>query len=155
MSLIYFAYGSNMSSLRLGARIPSARALGRARLEDHRLLFNKRSVDGSGKANLVRSAGHVAWGVAYEVDHPCWDSLDSFERGYRRTLVSIHLEAAAESMDAQTYLALQPSEEIAPYDWYLEHLLDGAREFALPSRYLETLRATSVSTGHVPADPRR
>ncbi len=69
---LYFAYGSNMTSARLRARIPSARSVGAARIDGRRLVCNKRGRDGSGKANLCASPGGEAWGVVYEVDAADW-----------------------------------------------------------------------------------
>ena len=71
----YFAYGSNMSSLRLRERIPSARSLGAARLAGWRLAPNKRGRDGSGKANLVVDANSVVWGVLYQLVAADWPRL--------------------------------------------------------------------------------
>lgn len=48
-----FCYGSNMSSERITERCSSSRFISRARVTGWKLLFNKRSKDGSGKANLV------------------------------------------------------------------------------------------------------
>ena len=50
---IYYAYGSNMSSARLVERVPGARTLGPAQLEQWRLLCTKPGADGSGKVNLI------------------------------------------------------------------------------------------------------
>ena len=46
-TVIYFAYGSNMKTSRLQSRVPSAKALGRARLLGKRLACNRQSVDRS------------------------------------------------------------------------------------------------------------
>ena len=67
MADLYFSYGSNMSSERLGDRIAIARAIGPARIDAYRLRCNKRGADGSGKANLVIDASSHAWGVLFEI----------------------------------------------------------------------------------------
>ena len=51
-TLLYFAYGSNMSSVRLRARVNSAQPLGVARLPGHRLRWHMHSLDGSGKCDI-------------------------------------------------------------------------------------------------------
>ena len=58
MSDLYFAYGSNMSSARLAARLGPTRCLGRAVLDHFALAWNKPGLDGSGKANL-RPREHI------------------------------------------------------------------------------------------------
>ncbi|MEO6966600.1 MAG: gamma-glutamylcyclotransferase family protein [Acidobacteriaceae bacterium] len=52
----YFAYGSNMNPERMFGRIKSALPNRVARLSGYRLVFNKRSVDGTAKANIERSS---------------------------------------------------------------------------------------------------
>lgn len=56
-NILYFAYGSNMSSARLRARVPSCRPIGIAFLPGHELRFHKRSKDGSGKCDAFQVEG--------------------------------------------------------------------------------------------------
>lgn len=65
----YFAYGSNMSSVRLKERAPSSRAVGVAQLPEYVLKFHKRSKDGSGKCNALFTgvATDVVFGVVFEM----------------------------------------------------------------------------------------
>lgn len=145
MTQLYFAYGSNMSTARMQERIPRAEPLGAARLEGHRLVCNKRGKDGTGKANLVASEGHVAWGVLFAgLAADDWNRLDRFEWGYERTVgrVSTH---AAEPVEARLYLALAPETfEIPPFDWYRDHCLNGAREHALPAPVVRQIAGWAV-----------
>ena len=50
MHALYFAYGSNLSSPRLRARVPSARPEGVARLEGQRLALDKPGRDGTARS---------------------------------------------------------------------------------------------------------
>jgi hypothetical protein len=59
MSVLYFAYGSNLKWTRMRQRIPSARREAIAFLDRYRLVCNKRGRDGSAKANLVRAMGRA------------------------------------------------------------------------------------------------
>lgn len=54
---VYFAYGSNMSTVRLRERMPSCKPLGIATLPGHALRFRKRSTDKFGKCNAFASEG--------------------------------------------------------------------------------------------------
>ena len=49
--MLYFAYGSNLSSARMAARVPSARVVARAQLPGHALRFHKVGRDGSAKCD--------------------------------------------------------------------------------------------------------
>jgi len=71
----YFAYGSNMLSDRLCSRSPSARAIGPAWLPNWQMMFNKRSIDGSAKANLMRRVGDKTWGDFMKLKKKTWKSL--------------------------------------------------------------------------------
>jgi len=140
MQELYFAYGSNMSSRRLRERLPSARSLGQASLADHRLATNKPGRDGSGKANLVATDGQRAWGVLYAVTVSDWRVLDRFELDYLR----VHCEVVDHQHQrriAHFYVWNRLGPELAPFDWYLAHLVEGAREHGLPRHYIAQLEA--------------
>jgi gamma-glutamylcyclotransferase len=55
MTMLYFAYGSNMLTERLKARVPSTRPISPAILSDYDLRFHKRSTDKSGKCDIIKS----------------------------------------------------------------------------------------------------
>ena len=66
----YFAYGSNMSLLRLRERVPSAERLGVFKLEQHVLRFHKIGIDGSGKCDafLTEDPNASVIGALFEID---------------------------------------------------------------------------------------
>ena len=138
---IYFAYGSNMSSARLRERVPQARALGAAQIEGWRFAWNKLGRDGSGKANLVAEARAVVWGVLYEIRPDDWSILDRFEPGYTRMR---HTLRGGGVRGAQLYVCEALGPDLALQHWYRDHLLEGAREHALPPEYLAKLAGLPV-----------
>ena len=75
----YFAYGSNLLTRRLRARVPSARPLGPALLKGHRLAWHKISRDGSGKCDITPDPGGTVWGVVFEIDPQKKCGLDRTE----------------------------------------------------------------------------
>ncbi|MBW2272568.1 MAG: gamma-glutamylcyclotransferase [Deltaproteobacteria bacterium] len=145
----YFAYGSNMSSRRLLARIPAASALGRARCSGYRVVCNKPSLDGSGKANLVESPAAAVWGVVYRVAREDWLELDRYEPGYTRHLCRVGLDDGS-IVRAGVYLWLGEPTVEAAWDWYRDHLLHGAREHGLPHGAIEQIRSWATRR-----DPKR
>jgi uncharacterized protein (TIGR00369 family) len=136
---LYFAYGSNLSSKRLGARVPSARALGAARLAGFAWRCNKRGADGSAKANLVPDPGAEVWGVLFEIDAASLPELDRAEGGYARVVVTVDHDGAAR--EAYSYVSDRIADGTPPADWYATIVLDGAREHALPAAWIATLEA--------------
>jgi gamma-glutamylcyclotransferase len=140
--LIYFAYGSNMSSRRLKARLPSATVIGPGALDGHRLAFHKVSTkDGSAKCDIVESCSEQVLGVLFEIDEtekPMLDQLEGLGNGYEEKAVNIGLRSGA-SMRAFAYSATNIDASLRPYTWYKHHVLEGAREARLPPAYMELL----------------
>lgn len=134
----YFAYGSNMSTGWLKRCVPSAKPLGHAKLLDKRLACNKKSKDGSGKANLANSAGDAVWGVLYEVDLTELDKLDRVESGYTRVSLDV-ITNQGTSIKAYVYISCELIDDARPYDWYKELIVKGAREHQLPTPYVKFL----------------
>lgn len=143
MRVLYFAYGSNMFSERLRSRITSLTIIGRASLKDRKMVFNKRSKDGSGKANLVESPGNVTWGVLYEINAQDLDTLDKIEGGYTRVAVRLQVPDG-DDVEAVTYVSEDLTNDSRPYRWYKKLLLAGAREHNLPQEYIAYLEGFPV-----------
>jgi gamma-glutamylcyclotransferase (GGCT)/AIG2-like uncharacterized protein YtfP len=140
MSVLYFAYGSNLKESRMRERVSSARMEAVAFLEHHRLACNKRGRDGSAKANLVRAPGDRVWGVLYRLEKAHLAVLDRFESGYERVEVEVST-AAGGSHRASTYRSDRITADPTPLDWYRGMILEGAREHGLPAEYLAFLEA--------------
>lgn len=142
---VYFAYGSNMSVRRLTQRVPSARALGVGTLDDHQLMFRKKSrIDCSAKCDIAPSNGHAVLGVLFGIDHGEEQELDRVEglgRGYRKKDVDVS-DAAGRRARAFTYYA-DPEyvhATLRPYTWYVKHVVVGAEEAGLPADYINNLK---------------
>ncbi len=138
MKTLYFAYGSNMLESRLLARIPSAKFISNGRLSGWRVVFNKKSQDGSGKANLLPAPDFETWGVLYELDWHALDRLDVYERGYRRISMQVY-SARRQLIEAVTYISDSTTDEPIAFDSYKQLVIAGARENDLPIEYIRYL----------------
>ncbi|MFT4605360.1 MAG: hypothetical protein ACI9W4_002099 [Rhodothermales bacterium] len=148
-SIVYFAYGSNMSTARLRGRTPSALPLARASLQGWELAINKRGLDGTGKCNIVPVVGAAVHGVLFQLRKEELADLDRAEDGrrggYRR--VPILPEIDGNPIPADTYIAsagfidnsLHPSSE------YKQFVVEGAEEHGLPTAYQDRLRNMKTS----------
>ena len=138
---LYFAYASNMDPQTFRRRCSGARPLGRALLPGYRLAFDRYSRQRrGGSADVVEDASSTVWGVLYEVDDACLDSMDRVEgvpTAYRRGRVKI-LDSAGEPQEATTYVA-NPTGDFLPSRSYLEVILRGARAYGLPAEYIAHL----------------
>ena len=157
MTFYYFAYGSNMLTVRLKPRCPGAVPLGRAHADSTVVEFSKASVDGSGKATLRQAAGGRTAGVLFEIPKAELGLLDCHEgvgSGYaRRDAFSVRRVDGNEIIQAATYLARSPDSSLTPYDWYLALVIAGAHEHGLGDDYLAALRR--VASMPDPDDGRR
>lgn len=128
-------------------RIGSIREGQVARLTGYRLAFNKRSNDGTSKANIVPAAGATVWGVVYRCSHDDLQKIDQYEGveggHYQRHAIRVQLDSG-EERDAVTYVAGERSlaaESLKPSTEYLEKILTGARQHRLPDDYIRSIEA--------------
>ena len=138
-----------MCTNRLRHRVPSCRFHAVAKLQGHTLKFHKCSKDGSGKCNAFRTGSQADYviGVVFEIDAAEKKDLDRAEglcHGYRDTCVSV--ETSQELIEAWMYVA-EPTaidDRLAPYTWYKDFVLDGAREHGLPAAYIAGTEAVEA-----------
>ena len=138
--ILYFAYGSNMSSRRLKNRVESANVISTGILEKYKLKFHKISEDGSGKcdAYFTNVLNDKINGVIYSIHEKDLDKLDDCEgldKGYKKENVDI-IKANGEKVKAFTYLSTRIDESLLPFRWYKYHVLHGAVENDLPPDYI-------------------
>jgi gamma-glutamylcyclotransferase len=142
--MLYFSYGSNMSTPRLARRIPSARAVAVASLQEHELRFHKVSgKDGSAKCDIVPTGkkSDFVHGVVFRIEaaeKPELDRQEGLGNGYEGKRVRV-LTRDGETLEAATYYATRTRPGLKPYGWYKEHVLRGAREHGLPVAYVHAI----------------
>lgn len=136
----YFAYGSNMSLQRLQARVPDARFLSIGILAQYRLRFHKAGSDKSAKCDAFYTSRDTdkLFGVVYEmprVQRPALDFAEGLGHAYDAKQVRV-ITPDGEHHTALIYIAIGLDSNLLPYDWYLNHVLVGAREVKLPEDYI-------------------
>jgi cation transport regulator ChaC len=142
-TVLYFAYGSNMLTRRLRARVPSAVALGVGYVTSRRLTFDKVSTDGSGKCEIepTQSPTDRVYGVLFEIPSAEKARLDEAEglgKGYREERVDVARSCG--TRQALAYVATAKEPALRPYHWYKALVVAGAAEHRLPEPYVEWLR---------------
>jgi len=146
--IVYFAYGSNMSSRRLRYRVPNARVIGRGVLSGYRLAWHKQGSDGSGKCDIVAAhPAEVVYGVLYRLspEHkPRLDRAEGLGHSYAQCQVEARLLDEEDSVSAVTYYALKIDPTYLPFSWYRDHVLIGAREHGLPDHYIAMIENVPV-----------
>lgn len=145
--MFYFAYGSNMSSRRLFARIPSASAFSVGVLPGYLMSFNKFSRDGSAKCSIQQHAESSTLGVIFKIPYDQRYTLDRIEgQGYGYTATEVEvLTQSGKVIPAFTYVGTDLRDDLKPYEWYKHHVLTGAREHGLSDTYIKSIaRVTAI-----------
>jgi gamma-glutamylcyclotransferase len=142
----HFAYGSNIWPGWIKTWAPGVKTYGNAKLPGYRLVFNKKSRDGSGKANIEKTdtVGDEVWGVLYELSEKEIADLDNKEglNGYKHETLKDLVDDKGNKVPAWAYVATEPIEGLKPYDWYLRIIIGGAIEQDLGDDYIKRLEST-------------
>jgi hypothetical protein len=141
--LLYFAYGSNMSSEQVAAWCPDPHALGPAELPGHRLAFLRRSIRWQGgAADIAWAEGDSVWGVLWELPLGLGelDAKEAAGDAYRRRTVDVRSGGELRPAVAYEVIRKEPH-EVAPTRAYLDTLMAGAREHRLPASWLRRIEA--------------
>jgi len=139
--MLYFAYGSNLSSARMKHRVPVCRLVATGVLEHHRLAFHKIGQDGSGKCDAYFTGNREEYilGALYRIDAVYQEFLDRAEglgNGYVIKNVDVIITGSRSRTSAFLYSATRIDRRRKPFHWYKEHVLRGMREHSFPEEYL-------------------
>ena len=140
-----------MSSRRITERCPNSVFIGVAKVSGWKLVFNKRSKDGSGKANLVYIGGdNLVWGVIWDIsegDKVLLDKAEGLGWGYDEFKLFV-INDLGEEIECVCYISTNEKyldKGLKPYDWYKEFCLEGAREHNIPKDYILTIESVDVT----------
>lgn len=145
MKLI-FSYGSNMLFDRIRQRIDSVEVVSSCELQDFELVFNKRSVDGSSKANLIRKTGSSVHGIIHRMspaDKLILDKYEGLGRGYEMESFEAHIGDTLTPVEFYMVKDDQFLCDDLPYHWYLQCVLYGAMENNLLDKHIRHIRNVS------------
>lgn len=143
----YFIYGSNLNESQINERLLKHENcyLGKEKcqLKEYKFAYNKKSIDGTAKANLVKFEGGVVEGVAICVEKTALgEFLKEFEIGY--DVVEVDLWIGESSFKAVTCIS-HDFIDVGPKEDYVSKILIGAEENDLPEEYInEFLRPKNV-----------
>lgn len=147
MTLLYFAYGSNLWLPRLRHRVPGVEPLGAARLSRFGLRWHKRSRDGSGKCSIEPSGDEVVHGGLFRIptaERVLLDRVEELGAGYDHADVTVDAESGP--VPAFTYVATAGARDdaVRPFTWYRDFVVAGAGQLGLPETYVARLRAVAA-----------
>lgn len=144
---IYLAYGSNLHPYRLKQRLGTVKSVGEYKLKEYKLNFNKKSTDGSGKCTIehTKNKTDVVYCFLYEIACSQRQELDEIEglgKGYDQNSIPVSIDGIEHS--ALTYIASPDyiNDNLEPYDWYKEIVLEGAKYHKFPEAYIAAISST-------------
>jgi cation transport regulator ChaC len=138
VSVLYFAFASNMVTAQMAERCPSAEPRGVAALEDHRFIIGRR-----GYATVVAEPGATVYGILWGLRPEHEAALDVYEgvrHGlYRKAWLPVRLADGTEEQ-AIVYVAGDPARGNAVAG-YVEKVVASAEAHGLPAAYVAELRS--------------
>jgi gamma-glutamylcyclotransferase len=145
-NMLFFAYDDKMYTPLLEEILPDCVCIGQGVLVSYKLYFHRMSEkDHSGKCNIIKvnDLSQEVYGVLYEL--PCRDKhlLDKAEHlgfGAQEIALKVKLKSG-EEVYASTFIANKSHilEDLVPYTWYKELVIEGARAHGLPKSYIHHL----------------
>ena len=142
-NILYFAYGYNMSNKNINDRLSNCELFNIGKIDNKKFICNKRSTDGSAKANLVDSNGDEVWGVIYYINNSQLKVLDEIESGYDREVLNIILSEGSNIL-AEVYISSKTTEFHNATEEYKNAIVEGAIENNLPAHYVDELKQIST-----------
>jgi gamma-glutamylcyclotransferase len=153
--MLYFAYGANLDATQMRLKVPEARHVGKARLDDYRFCFPIWSrIRQSGLISVEPATGERVWGVLYELREAEFGRLDQREgfdperpvprSAFGRIAVKV-ARGHGRTAEAQTYVAHPGSGARLPSADYIAYLVHLAAARGLPEEYRARLRLVRVA----------
>ena len=152
--MLTFAYGSNLDWRQTRDRCPSARFVCVAKLKAHRLVFPRKSEGrGCGVAGVEPNQDSTVWGVVYQIDEADVGKLDKCEgyqpgratNSYVREERHVYADGdETKPIAAWVYFPVAQPNPPLPNAAYKRLILDGAKFWHLPERYVEQLEQIEV-----------
>jgi len=107
-------------------------------IKNYKLEFNKKSIDGSSKANITKSDGEIVWGICYVLDIDGFENLRKHEKGYEELEVTVYDENQEILFTAKTFISNKICDKL-PTKEYLDRIIKGAKQYKLPKDYISNL----------------
>ncbi len=137
-TLIYFAYGSNLKKEQMAERNVTIYNSHKGFVKNYKIEFNKKSIDGSSKANITKFQDEIVWGICFELDEDGFENLRRFEKGYEELEINVYDENQKILFTARTFISNKICNKL-PTKEYLDKIIEGAKQHKLPKDYINQL----------------
>lgn len=131
----YFAYGSNMLPECLIERIGKFHTAFKAVFPRHKFIYNKKSIDGTAKANVESDDDAEVHGVCFEIDESDLAILKKYEGGYDQRNIEIVTDNG-NITQAVTYISTSTDTSLIASEEYKNIVRKGAEHWGLSKSYM-------------------
>jgi gamma-glutamylcyclotransferase (GGCT)/AIG2-like uncharacterized protein YtfP len=134
--MLYFAYGTNISSQRMKERCKYFKKISLAKLFGYQFIFNQRGV-----ATVVKKPGSTVWGVLYDIDKDALNALDGFEGypvRYDRKKVEVR-DKKDNTFNAIMYIDYRSQEGVARPE-HKKIILKCHQDDGFPEKYINDIK---------------
>ena len=141
----YFIYGSNLLKFQLENRLNDLSEIylqkERCSLKGFKFIYNKKSIDGSSKANIFETPNGIVKGVAILIQESKLDEfIKMWEPGYEKLEVIISTENNLDKNEELSFKAYTCFStkiiSLPPSSNYVSKIIEGANENGLPTEYI-------------------
>jgi hypothetical protein len=139
---LYFAFGSNMDVAGMARRCPNAKAIGVARLDNHRLVIVH-----PGYATVVAAPGYHVEGVLWQLSSRDLTVLDAYENLHSGLYgrVEMPVRFSARTLRAIIYYVRKPRPGRLQPGYLEDYVLPAARRWGLSGQYISSIEAFLVT----------
>jgi hypothetical protein len=140
---LYFAYGSNIDRLQVAERLSPSyfHSVELGILENCELVFNKKSDDGTAKANIREPNNKMVYGLLYKMDESDIKALAGYEKGYDKIPKMVKRVFDKKEYEADVFVYKHDREEFSPSKKYAEKIVNAMDKEEFPKDYVEELKA--------------
>jgi gamma-glutamylcyclotransferase (GGCT)/AIG2-like uncharacterized protein YtfP len=103
----------------------------------HKFIYNKKSIDGTAKANVESDDGAEVHGVCFEIDENDLEILKKHEGGYDQQNIVVTAENGDE-VKAVTYISSSVDSTLKASAKYKNMVLEGAKYWGLSEAYISS-----------------
>jgi len=142
----YFAYGRNLSidQMKNRCRDNFVEKLGMGILKNYDIVFNKKSNDGTAKANIEESDGTCIYGMIYEVDHDGFKFLEEVEKGYNVLKLNVHDTKSKQEYKVSVFVSENIDKSLSPSRDYADEIIEALKKERFPAEYINYVRSKIV-----------
>jgi len=108
-------------------------------VKNYDIAFNKKSADGTVKANIVESDGTYTYGMIYEIDHEGFKSLSKLEKGYNVVKQKVYDTEKGHVYETSVFISGSIDNSLSPSQAYANQIIEAHKKENFPEEYINAV----------------